>query len=253
MYYVYFLKDPNTDLPFYVGKGKGKRAQYHITQNQKGKNTENPYKDHVIRQILSEGRVPIIEYVFWSDLESTAYEHEEELIKKYGRKRFDENGILTNLCDSSRPPHLEYSSSRRQLYRERMLGNTLNTGRKQSEEEKQKRREALIETWASGKRVVTDKMRETSRATHTGKIVSNDTRLKQSESARSAHAWRRGKTNEEIFGPEKAKLIREKKSNNKPPNCKPIVINGINYTSIKEAARKLNISEYKARKLSDNK
>lgn len=66
-------------------------------------------------------------------------------------------------------------------------------------------------------------------------------------------AWRIGKTNEEIFGIEKAKEIREKKSKLKPPNCKTTTINGVIYQSIKEAATKLNTTEYKAKKLSDNK
>lgn len=253
MYYVYLLKDPTTMLPFYVGKGKGKRAQYHTKQNQQGKNTENPYKDHVIRQILNEGLSPTIEYVFWSSDEKAAYDFEEELIVKYGRKRYDPNGILTNLCKDNRPPHDEYSEERKQIYRERMLGNTLNKGRIQSQEEKDKRANSLKKAYNNGTRVVTDKMRESSRKTHSGKVVSDNTRKKQSNSAKINKAWRIGKTNEEIFGIEKAKEIREKKSKLKPPNCKTITINGVIYQSIKEAATKLNTTEYKAKKLSDNK
>jgi len=253
MYYVYLLKNPTTMLPFYVGKGKGKRAQYHILRNQKGKNTENPYKDHVIRQILNEGLSPIIEYVFWSNDEKMAYDFEEELIVKYGRKRYDPNGILTNLCKDNRPPHNEYSEERKQSYRERMLGNTLNKGRIQSQEEKDKRANSLQKAYNNGTRVVTNKMRESSRKTHSGKVVSDKTRKKQSDSAKINKAWRIGKTNEEIFGIEKAKEIREKKSKLKPPNCKTITINGVIYQSIREAATKLNTTEYKAKKLSDNK
>ena len=253
MYYVYLLKNPTTMLPFYVGKGKGKRAQYHTKQNQQGKNTENPYKDHVIRQILNEGLSPTIEYVFWSNDEKAAYDFEEELIVKYGRKRYDPNGILTNLCKDNRPPHDEYSEERKQIYRERMLGNTLNKGRIQSQEEKDKRANSLKKAYNNGTRVVTDKMRESSRKTHSGKVVYDETRKKQSDSAKINKAWRIGKTNEEIFGIEKAKEIREKKSKLKPPNFKNITINGVIYQYIKEAANKLNTTEYKAKKLSDNK
>lgn len=163
MYYVYILIDPTTMTPFYVGKGKDERAQYHIKQNQKGKNTENPYKDNVIRQILNEGVLPIIEYVFWSTDEMDAYDFEEKLITKYGRKRYDPDGLLTNLCKDNRPPHNEYSQERRQLYRERMIGNTLNTGRVRSQEEKVKRAESLKKAYQIGSRVVTDKMREASK------------------------------------------------------------------------------------------
>jgi hypothetical protein len=240
-------------LPFYVGKGKGKRAQYHTRQNQQGKNTENPYKDHVIRQILNEGLTPIIEYVFWSNDEKSAYEFEEMLITKYGRKRYDPDGILTNLCKDNRPPHNEYSKERKQLYRERMIGNTLSKGRILSKEEKDKRANSLKAAYSNGTRVVTNKMRESSRKTHSGKVVSDHTRKKQSNSAKINKAWRMGKTNEEIFGIEKAREIREKKSKLKPPNCKIITINGVTFQSIREAAITLNTTEYKAKKLNDNK
>jgi hypothetical protein len=253
MYYVYLLKDPTTMLPFYVGKGKGKRAQYHTKKNQQGKNTENPYKDHVIRQILNEGLAPTIEYVFWSIDENLAYDFEEKLIAKYGRKRYDHNGILTNLCKDNRPPHPEYSEERKKIYRERMMGNTLAKGHIQSQEEKNKRAESLKHAYSNGTRVVTDKMRESASKTHSGKIVSDETCKKMSDSAKLDKAWRIGKTNEEIFGTEKAKEIREKKSKLKPPNCKIITINGVIYQSIREAATKLNTTEYKAKKLSDNK
>ena len=249
MYYVYLLKNPKTNIPFYVGKGKGKRAQYHILRNQQGKNTENPYKDHVIRQILNEGLTPTIEYIFWNENEKIAYEYEKETIKKYGRKRYDINGLLTNLCEDNQPPHNEYSKERRHLYKLRMLGNQINKGRVQSQEEKDKRARSLKEAYRSGKRQVTEKMREATKKTHLGKQVSNNTRQKQSISAKLSKAWRKGKTNEEIFGIEKAKEIREKKSKCLPPNRKPITINNIIYQSIRHAAKELGISEYKVQKL----
>lgn len=252
MYYVYLLFDPVTMLPFYAGKGKGKRAQYHTKQNQQGKNTENPYKDNVIRRILSEGLAPIIEYVFWSEDEKLAYDFEEALINKYGRKRYEADGILTNLCKDNRPPHNEYSEERKQLYRTRMLGNTINKGRILSKEKKDARAKSLKDAYSNGSRVVTDRMREASRKTHSGKIVSTETQKKQSNAAKINKAWRVGKTNEEIFGLKKANEIREKKSKIKPPNCKSITIDGVMYQSIRQAAIELNTTEYKAKKLSDN-
>lgn len=252
MYYVYLLIDPRNNSPFYVGKGKGKRAQYHIYQNQKGKNTENPFKDNVIRQILREGLVPLIEYVFHHSDESIAYSFETDLIKKYGRRRYDDNGILTNLCEDSRPPHLEYSQERKELYRKRMLGNTLNTGRVQSDEEKEKRSAALKRSYETGKRIVTDKMRQATKQTHLGKVVSEKTKSLQSVAAKKNNAWKAGKTYEEIFGIEKANEIREKKKKLLPPNRKEITIDGITYQSIKQAALALGKSEYKVKKLYDN-
>lgn len=252
-YYVYLLVYPESNIPFYVGKGHGKRAEYHIIQNQRGKPTENPYKDHVIKQILSEGKVPIIEYVFRTDSEEEAYAHEAQLIKKFGRKRFDENGILTNLCEDNRPPHNTYSEERRRRYKEMMIGNTINKGRQQSREEKQRRADSLKNAYATGKRVVTEKMREASSKTHKGKIVSEETSKRMSASAKKSKAWRHGLTNEEIFGKEKAEQIRIKKQSHKPSNRKEITVDGITYESIKEAAKKLNTTEYKVRKLNDHK
>lgn len=252
MYYVYQLIDPRNNLPFYVGKGKGKRAYYHTYKNKKGKNTENPYKDHIIRQILCEGLEPRVEYLFHTKDESDAYLFETALIKKLGRRRYDQGGILTNLCEDSRPPRPCYSDERRELYRNRMLGNTLNSGRMQSAEEKENRSKTLKESYSSGKRVVTDRMREATRQTHSGKVVSEKTKALQSAVAKRNKAWRIGKTNEEIFGADKAKEIREKKRKLPPPNRKEITINGVTYPSIRQAALALNTTEYKVKKLNDN-
>jgi hypothetical protein len=253
MYYIYELIDPTTLLPFYVGKGKGKRAQYHIDQNRKGKNTENIHKDNIIRQLLAEGLEPIINYVFWTEDENTAYEHEELLINQYGRKWYDKDGILTNVCEGNKPPKPEYTDERRDRYRQMMLGNIINKGRVQCAEEKAKRAKSLKEAYDSGTRVVTDAMRQATKETHTGKIVTESTRMLQSETAKINNAWKIGKTNEEIFGVEKANEIRLKKIGVPPPNRKPITVNGVTYSSIKEAAKALNTTEYKVKKLNDNR
>lgn len=252
MFYVYELIDPRTKKPFYVGKGQNKRAYDHIKKNKLGKNTENPYKDHVIRQILAENLEPLINYVFWSSDEQIAYDYESELIKKYGRKRYDSNGILTNLCEDNRPPHGHYSDERREKYRKRMLGNKINKGRKQSEEEKSKRAKSLLKAYESGSRVVTEKMRTASSNTHKGKIVSKETRQQMSKSALTSKASWRGKSIVEILGEEKAKQKAEKLSKYPPPNRKSITIDGIIYESIRSASIALGISEYKAKKLHDS-
>ena len=102
IYYVYLLIDPRNDAPFYVGKGKANRAWHHTKQVKLGRNTDNPYKDAVIRQILDEGLEPKI-IIPHSDLpEDAAYKIEERLIEELGRRIF--GGVLTNLCESNRPP-----------------------------------------------------------------------------------------------------------------------------------------------------
>jgi len=93
VYYVYFLKDPSNQKPFYVGKGKNKRAWIHLKIIKQGKNSDNPHRDNKIKKILKEGKEPIIEIVKSFLCEEEAYVLEELYIKKYGRAAFDKNGM----------------------------------------------------------------------------------------------------------------------------------------------------------------
>jgi hypothetical protein len=106
MYYVYELIDPRVNLPFYVGKGKDKRVYFHLSEQSRAK-SENVQKYDKIQKIRKEGYEPEIKIVKYFKNENDAYDYEEELIKKYGRKGYDKNGILTNICESSRPPKLK--------------------------------------------------------------------------------------------------------------------------------------------------
>lgn len=101
---VYILSD--TGIPFYVGKGSSKdRAYSHerfaISNNKDdlGYGLEkdyNPRKTRKIRKLLRENR--LVEYnIIECRSEEVAYSLEIELIKKYGRKGIDKNGILTNI------------------------------------------------------------------------------------------------------------------------------------------------------------
>jgi hypothetical protein len=103
MYYVYKLIDPRTNLPFYVGKGKGDRAKTHLGDRPE---TRNAYKENKISNIRDAGFEPKIEYIAENIIdENLAYEIEASMIKKYGRKGYDANGILTNICLDNRPPN----------------------------------------------------------------------------------------------------------------------------------------------------
>jgi hypothetical protein len=106
MYYVYELIDPRVNLPFYVGKGKGNRVYFHLSEQSRAK-SDNFKKFDKIKKIRKEGYEPEVKIVEYFEEENDAYEYEEELIKKYGRKDIDEGGILTNICESSRPPKLK--------------------------------------------------------------------------------------------------------------------------------------------------
>lgn len=102
-YYVYFLLDPsNFYLPFYVGKGKGERWKVHLNETVEDTINKRKYlKIQKLRRLRFEPKV----YFYACDLtESEAYKIEEEQIRRFGRKGFEEDGILTNLCLGARPP-----------------------------------------------------------------------------------------------------------------------------------------------------
>ena len=104
MYYVYELIDPRVNLPFYVGKGKDDRVYFHLSEKTRAK-SDNERKFNKIQKIRTEGYEPEVKIVEYFENENDAYFYEESLIQKYGRIRYDEGGILTNICESSRPPN----------------------------------------------------------------------------------------------------------------------------------------------------
>ena len=106
MYYVYELIDPRVNLPFYVGKGKGNRVYFHLSEQSRAK-SDNFKKFDKIKKIRKEGYEPEVKIVEYFENENDAYYYEEELIKKYGKRDIDEGGILTNICESARPPKLK--------------------------------------------------------------------------------------------------------------------------------------------------
>ena len=99
MFYVYIYIDPRDDSPFYVGKGKGRRAFQHIqiSKSDLHYKESNLLKVNKIRKILSLGLEPIIEIIHLES-EELALKKEIELIKKYGRIN-NSTGSLTNLTD----------------------------------------------------------------------------------------------------------------------------------------------------------
>ena len=142
-YFVYGLIDPRNNLPFYIGKGSGNRPQSHL--NETLENTINPYKFHVIQQIRDAGSEPIVQIYEYFENEQDAYAAEKEMICKFGRKRYDDHGILTNLCLDSNPPNRKGQRESEESKQKKKITNRLNRlGKKASEETKLKLSKALL-------------------------------------------------------------------------------------------------------------
>lgn len=80
-FYVYVYSDPRTDLPFYIGKGKGNRAFSHLEDRSE---TEKTLR---IREIRSAGFDPRIEILAFGLDEESAYKVEAAAIDLIGRKQ----------------------------------------------------------------------------------------------------------------------------------------------------------------------
>jgi hypothetical protein len=107
VFYVYVYFDPDTKVPFYVGKGKGKRKQYHFNLVKSGKDHENKIMNKILKTIISNGKRPLIEVVCSRVSERTALMVEADLIEKFGRI-FNSTGTLANFsggweCSSNFP------------------------------------------------------------------------------------------------------------------------------------------------------
>lgn len=101
-FYVYVYIDPRTDLPFYIGKGCGKRAYTHLKETKD--DTENKMKYAYIKGLKNKGLEPIIQFINSNMTSDDAYDYEEFCIWFWGRKKLDQGGILMNRCPNNRPP-----------------------------------------------------------------------------------------------------------------------------------------------------
>ena len=106
-YYVYALLDPRKEgpfkygkwafshLPFYIGKGKGRRCYAH---GKIGERCYNNYKDRLISKIKRSGLSPLVVIKRRNLQEETAFTLEESLIRKIGRHDL-RTGPLVNLTN----------------------------------------------------------------------------------------------------------------------------------------------------------
>lgn len=80
-YYVYQLRAINNEIPFYIGKGSGKRSKSHLTEALKGNVTYPQFQE--IRKYWSEGIDVVDELLFCTNDELLAFEVERDYIDFY--------------------------------------------------------------------------------------------------------------------------------------------------------------------------
>lgn len=133
--YVYTLTDPRNGMPFYVGKGHGKRCEFHLDEAKYYTNRKSK-KLNKIRKLMSLGMKPIITKVEENVSDAQAIDFECLLIAE-----MRDIGIpLTNMTDGGdgakgykhTEEHLKYVS---ELFKGRIV----------SEETKQKMRKPKSE------------------------------------------------------------------------------------------------------------
>lgn len=114
-FYVYQLVDPRNGLPFYVGKGQGRRAWEHQRAVQSGKSGGNARKAAKIQEILKSGQDVEVLIVAVYDTEVEALDHEFRLV--------DADPTLTNVmpggCGRTESP--EWARRRSEMQRRKLL------------------------------------------------------------------------------------------------------------------------------------
>ena len=97
IYYVYQLVDPRTNKPFYIGEGKDKRAQSHLTFTS---GCNNPHKDRIIRKIQELGLQVRIDILHEGLTKDQSELFEEQIIQLIGLDN------LSNITPNAHPPVL---------------------------------------------------------------------------------------------------------------------------------------------------
>lgn len=177
-YYVYQLRADGEHLPFYVGKGKGKRCSAHFSPS----SLKVPsHKNRKIKKVLQGGGEVKVEFLEKNLSEAEAFEFEKFFISAYGRKA--SGGCLTNATDGGEGAS---GAKRSKEVIEKVAA--AHRGSKRSQESRRRMSEAqrkIKKRCVGYKRTkeTTQKYLET-RAKNGGWVVSQETRLKLSEAGK---------------------------------------------------------------------
>jgi len=177
-FYVYLLCYPITELPFYVGKGKGNRAWKHSKFVKS--NGCNSFKYNVIRKINEQGLEPIIKIIDSNLSEQIAFELEMFMIDMLGRRN-NNTGMLTNMTDGG-----EGVSGYKHSEESKQRISEANKGKIISEESKQRMRKPRSE---AGRLAIRQAKQNSTY------VVSDETRKNMSIARKGKPSGRKGKVN----------------------------------------------------------
>lgn len=229
-HYVYKYARPDTDAPFYIGKGFGSRKDRHINGF-----SHNEVVNRIIRKLHRNGLEPTVQVLVYAD-EEYCLDIEQKLIKFYGRIN-TKKGTLANFTDGGEgvsglvhseeskkmmseakkeltgednpfygKKHSEetlekmrlakigkkHSEEHKAKIRKSMVG--INKGQKHSEETKRKISESKSgENHPNWGQQLSEETKKKIGLSNLGKIVSEETKAKQSKKAKA-----RSKSPEEI-------------------------------------------------------
>ena len=198
-------------MPFYVGKGCGRRHRVHLCDAKAGRNLCK-WAVRVVKKLLDSGEAPRIEKLISAIDNDLACLIEEEYIDKYGRKDLG-TGILVNCTsggDQGAPDMNPEALARRVagIVRWTKSERTVDEATRHRMSEGQKayyranpmseERKEQIRKQTKGKgnpfygKTHTQEAADKIRAANTGKVISEQMRRKQSESMQGKH---KGKDN----------------------------------------------------------
>ena len=100
-FYIYGYFEPGSEVPFYIGKGRGKRAYVHLEPKHLQRE-QWPFHRRLRKMVGAEVR-PRIEIIERGLTEDAAFAAERRLIATYGRRN-NRTGVLLNLTDGGDGP-----------------------------------------------------------------------------------------------------------------------------------------------------
>lgn len=120
-YYVYIYSDPDTRIPFYVGKGKGNRVFSHLSLDGESE------KVNKIKEIQGRGKQPLIEILVHGISEETAFRVEAAVIDLIGIEYLtnEQRGYHSSLYGRKEISALEALYSRKELKLEDITDNII--------------------------------------------------------------------------------------------------------------------------------